>query len=77
VNFKPLDVIVRNGDRVSARLKDCDLGTVVELNDPSGLRIEFVTPSSKLEALVTLDVADVRSAFDTELTSVRPDLWRR
>jgi hypothetical protein len=72
VNFKALDVVVLNKDLESHRLKRGDLGAVVEVDEPNALQVEFVTASGRTEALLTLDVADVRSVVDTDLISVRP-----
>jgi hypothetical protein len=72
VNFKPLDVIVLNKDLESHRLKCGDLGAVVEVYEPNALQVKFVTASGRTEALLTLDVADVRSVVDTDLVPVRP-----
>ena len=72
MNFKPLDIVVLNKDLLRAGLKLGDLGAVVEVYEPDALEVEFVTASGKTEALLTLDVADVRSVVDTDLVSVRP-----
>lgn len=72
MNFKPLDIVVLNKDLPRAGLKLGDLGAVVEVYEPDALDVEFVTASGKTEALLTLDVADVRSVVDTDLVSVRP-----
>jgi hypothetical protein len=44
---------------------------VVHVYEPNGLEVEFVTASGRTEALVTLDVGDVRPVVDTDLISVR------
>jgi Domain of unknown function (DUF4926) len=72
MTFKPLDVVVLNRDLPRVGLKLGDLGTVVDVYEPDALEVEFVTASGKTEALLTLDVADVRSVADTDLVSVRP-----
>ena len=72
MNFKPLDIVVLNKDLPRAGLKLGDLGAVVEVYAPDALEVEFVTASGKTEALLTLDVSDVRSVVDTDLVSVRP-----
>jgi hypothetical protein len=72
MNFKPLDIVVLNKDLPRAGLKLGDLGAVVEVYEPDALEVEFVTASGKTEALLTLDVADVRPVVDTDLVSVRP-----
>lgn len=72
MNFKPLDVVVLNKDLPRSGLKLGDLGAVIEVYEPNALQVEFVTASGRTEALLTLDVADVRSVVDTDLVSVRP-----
>jgi hypothetical protein len=72
MNFKPLDIVVLNKDLPRAGLKLGDLGAVVEVYEPDALEVEFVTASGKTEALLTLEVADVRAVVDTDLVSVRP-----
>jgi hypothetical protein len=71
VNFKPLDVIVLNKDLEPHGLKLGDLGAVVEVYEPNALQVEFVTASGRTEAILTLDVDDVRAVVDTDLVSVR------
>jgi hypothetical protein len=72
MNFKPLDVVVLNKDVPRSGLKLGDLGAVVEVYEPNALEVEFVTASGKTEALLTLDVDDVRAVVDTDLVrSVR------
>ena len=49
-----------------------NLGSVVEVYEPDGLEVEFVTASGRSAALLTLNVRDVRSVSDDDLVSVRP-----
>jgi hypothetical protein len=72
VNFNALDVVVLNTDLPGHGLKRGDLCAVVEIHESNALEVEFVTASGKTEALLTLDIADVRSVVDTDLLSVRP-----
>lgn len=72
MSLKPLDVIVLNKDLESRGLKCGDLGVVLEVDEPNALQVEFVTASGRTAALLTLDVADVRSVVGTDLVSVRP-----
>jgi hypothetical protein len=72
VNFKALDVVVLNKELPGHGLKRGDLCAVVEIYEPNEVEVEFVTASGKTEALLTLDVADVRSVVDTDLVAVRP-----
>ena len=53
-------------------LRAGDLGAVVEVYEPAGLEEEFVTASGKTQALVTVNVEDVRSVQENDLVAVRP-----
>jgi len=52
-------------------LREGDVGVVVEVYEPDGLEIEFVTGSGKTQALVTLKITDVRTIGDAEILTVR------
>lgn len=54
MRFKPLETVVLNRDLPDRRLQKGDLGAVVQLYEPDGLEVEFVSASGKTEALVTL-----------------------
>ncbi len=71
MKFKILDTVVLEKDLPAHGLKKDDLGAVVELYEPDGLEVEFVTASGRTEALVTIHVGDVRSVGDTDLIAVR------
>jgi len=71
MKFEILDTVVLEKDLPSHGLKKDDLGAVVELYEPDGLEVEFVTASGRTEALATLHVGDVRSVGDTDLIAVR------
>jgi len=71
VKFKPLDVVVLQKDLPTNGLKRGDLGAVVDVYEPDGLEVEFVTASGKTEALVTLKTADVRAVANNDLVAVR------
>jgi hypothetical protein len=72
MNYKPLDVVVLDKELATLGLKRGDLGTVVDVYEPDGVEVEFVTASGRTEALVTLNFADVRPVVDTDLIAVRP-----
>jgi len=74
VKFHRLDVVVLERDVPANGLKKGDLGTVVELYEPDGLEVEFVTASGRTEALVTLSALDVRPVVENDLVAVRPYL---
>lgn len=71
MRFRELDTVVLEKDLPAHGLKRGDLGAVVEIYEPDGVEVEFVTASGKTEALVTLNVADVRPVEDDDLVSVR------
>lgn len=69
--FGLLESVVLVRDLPEHGLQKGDLGAVVEVYDPDGLEIEFVTASGKTKALLTLKVGDVRKIQDTDLIAVR------
>jgi hypothetical protein len=71
MTFKMLDTVVLARDLAENGLRAGDLGAVVEIYEPDGLEVEFVTASGKTQALVTLSVSDVRQVQDSDLVSVR------
>lgn len=71
MKFKVLDMVVLNRDMPEFKLKKGDLGAIVQVYEPDGLEVEFVTASGKTEALVTLNRKDVRHVGDTDLIAVR------
>jgi hypothetical protein len=71
MTFRPLDVVVLQRDYPGYGLKRGDLGAVVEVYEPDGLEVEFLTASGKTEALVTLKTADVRTTANDDLVTVR------
>ncbi len=71
MRYKELDVVVLDKELPDLGLRRGDLGTVVHVYEPDGLEVEFVTASGRTEALVTLEVGDVRPVVDTDLISVR------
>jgi hypothetical protein len=71
MKYKLLDTVVLNRDLPEHGLRTGDLGAVVEVYEPDGLEVEFVTASGKTQALVTLNVRDVRPVQDGDLVTVR------
>jgi len=70
--YRVLDSIVLNRDLPDRGLRKGDLGAVVEVYEPDGLEVEFVTASGRTAALLTLNARDVRAVGDDDLVSVRP-----
>ena len=71
MKYKPLDTVVLLRDLPDSGLLSSDLGAIVEVYEPDGLEVEFVTPSGRTEALITLHLDDVRTVADSDLISVR------
>jgi hypothetical protein len=71
MKFKTLDTVVLDRDLPEFGLKKGDLGAVVQIYEPDGLEIEFVTASGRTEAVVTLNEKDVRRVGDSDLIAVR------
>jgi Domain of unknown function (DUF4926) len=71
MKFQELETVVLERDIPEKGLRKGDLGAVVELYEPDGLEVEFVTASGKTEALVSLKTTDVRRVRDEDLVSVR------
>jgi hypothetical protein len=71
MKYKVLDTVVLDRDLPEHGLRSGDLGAIVQVYEPDGLDIEFVTASGKTQALVTLKVGDIRPVQDSDLISVR------
>jgi len=71
VSYKELDTVVLNRDLPEHGLRSGDLGAVVQIYGPNEAEVEFVTASGRTQALVTLNLRDVRSVGDQDLLSVR------
>jgi len=69
--YKVLDTVVLDRNLTEYGLRRGDLGAVVQVYEPDGLEVEFVTASGKTLALVTLNVRDVRPVQDSDLIAVR------
>ncbi len=69
--YRLLDAIVLDRDLRDRGLRKGDLCAVVEVYEPDGLEVEFVTASGRTAALLTLEARDVRPVTDDDLVSVR------
>jgi hypothetical protein len=72
MKFKLLDTVVLTQDHKDFGLQRGDLGAIVEVYEPDGFEVEFLTASGRTEALVTLKADDLRPVSDSDLLSVRP-----
>ena len=71
MRFKELDTVVLDRDLPEHGLRRGDLGAIVQVYEPDGLEVEFVTASGRTQALVTLSVGDIRGVRDEDLIAVR------
>lgn len=71
MRYETLDTVVLARDLPENGLRSGDLGAVVEVYEPDGLEVEFVTASGRTTAVLTLKVQDVRPIADTDLVAVR------
>jgi hypothetical protein len=72
MTIKILDTVVLEKEMPGHGLRRGDVGAVVEVYDPDGLEVEFVTGLGKTRALVTLKMSDVRLIADSDIIAVRP-----
>lgn len=72
MTFNLHDTVVLSRDFPDHSLRKGDLGAVVEVYEPDGLEVEFVTGSGRTQAVLTLTVKDVRPVEDRDLMAVRP-----
>jgi hypothetical protein len=72
MTYRVLDTVVLDRDLPDHGLRRGVLGAVVEVYEPDGVEVEFVTASGRIVALVTLTAGDVRPVADDDLVSVRP-----
>ncbi|MDQ7859070.1 MAG: DUF4926 domain-containing protein [Armatimonadota bacterium] len=72
MSYHILDTVVLDRDLPERNLCRGDLGVVVQVYESNGLEVEFVTASGRTEALITLNVQDVRPVSDDDLVAVRP-----
>ena len=69
--MKVLDTVILVKELPDLGLHRGDIGAVVEVYEPDGLEVEFVTASGRTQALATLKRSDVRVAADTDILTVR------
>ena len=64
MTYQVLDTLVLDRDLPIHGLRKGDLGAVVEVYEPDGLEMEFVTASGRTAAVLTLTTQDVRPVAD-------------
>ena len=71
MTIKVLDIVVLTKDLPEHKLKQGDVGAVVEVYSPEAFEVEFVTGSGHTQALVTLNVSEVRPVGPADILAVR------
>ncbi len=71
MKIKLLDTVVVRRTMPKYGIQVGDIGAVVEMYEPNGVEVEFVTGSGRTRALVTLKVEDIRLISNTDILSVR------
>ena len=66
-----LDTVVLEKNLPMHGLRRGDIGAVVEVYEPDGVEVEFVTGAGKTQALVTLAVDEVRLIGDSDILAAR------
>lgn len=72
MKYRSLDVVVLEKDIAAHGLRRGDLGAIVELYEPDGLEVEFVTAAGRTLGVLTLRVDDVRPVATGDMLAVRP-----
>lgn len=72
MKIEVLDTVVLKKDMPAEGLKAGDVGAVVEKYGANGIEVEFVTGAGRTQALVTLEIDDVREFGASDLLSARP-----
>lgn len=71
MTFKILECVVLDRDLPEHSLCKGDLGTIVEIYEPDGVEVEFVTASGHTRAVLTVAVRDVRKVSASDILAVR------
>ncbi len=67
MTYRVLDSVALDRDLPEHGLRKSDLGSVVEIYEPDGLEVEFVTASGRSAGLLKLNSRDVRPVSGGEL----------
>ena len=71
MTYEELDVVVLKKDLPEHGLRKGDLGAVVQVYEPDRIEVEFVKVSGATQALVTLQLDDVRPVGNEDLVTMR------
>ena len=71
MSFKYLEVVALKKDIDERGLKSGDTGTIVEIYEPDGVEVEFLTGAGTTRAVLTLHTSDVRRLSSNDMLAVR------
>jgi hypothetical protein len=71
MELQPLECVALTHDIPEYGLKAGDLGTIVEMYEPDGLEVEFVTAAGQTQALVSLRAPELRKVGPGDMIAVR------
>jgi hypothetical protein len=71
MHIHELDTVVLEADLADYGLKKGDIGAVVELYSPEAAEVEFVTAAGRTQALLTLELRQVRPVSPKDIPAVR------
>jgi len=71
MKHKLFEIVVLEKNIREHGLEIGDTGTVVELYEPNGLEVEFMTGTGGTKAVLTMTENDVRSLSENDILAVR------
>ena len=71
MTFELLDTVVLSHDLPEHGLRAGDLGAIVEAYDESSFEVEFIRPTGRTQALVSLRSEDLRALDANDVLAVR------
>jgi hypothetical protein len=71
MTFESLQTVVLTRDILVSGLRAGDIGTIVEVWNPTAYEVEFVDAAGKTLALLTLSNAAIRPIAETDMLTVR------
>jgi len=71
MRFNLLDTVVLKINIPESNMYIGDIGAIVELYDPDGIEVEFISADGTTQALITLDRNDVRPVSGSDILAVR------
>lgn len=71
MTYRLFDTVVLERDIPAHRLRRGDVGAVIQVHEAGCVEVEFVLPSGRAQAQLTLRAQDVRPIADNELLTVR------